>query len=103
MDNIPTTYSRTKNLLHDFAKALSPFDNIIVTDIYAAREKNTFDITAQDLVKEIERIGRKAIYISDFTEIAEYIRSHAINNDLVLTVGAGTVTKIGPMIVDNEY
>ena len=98
----PHTYSRTKNLLHDFAKALSPFDNIIVTDIYAAREKNTYDISAQDLVREIEKIGRKAIYISDFDEIAKYIKSHALNNDIVLTVGAGTVSKVGPMIVDSE-
>ncbi len=98
----PHTYSRTKNLLHDFAKALAPFDNIIITDIYAAREKNTYDISAKDLVDEITRIGRKAIYISDFSEIAEYIKSHAINNDIVLTVGAGTVTNIGPMIVDHQ-
>ncbi|MBP3502475.1 MAG: UDP-N-acetylmuramate--L-alanine ligase [Clostridia bacterium] len=98
----PHTYSRTKNLLHDFAKALAPFDNIIITDIYAAREKNTYDVSAKDLVEEITKIGRKAIYISDFAEIAEYIRSHAINNDIVLTVGAGTVTNIGPMIVDHE-
>lgn len=99
----PHTYSRTKNLLHDFAKALSPFDNIIITDIYAAREKNTYDITSQDLVKEIEKIGRKAIYMSDFKEIADYIKSHVIDNDIVLTVGAGTVVNIGPMIVgDNE-
>lgn len=99
----PHTYSRTKNLLHEFAKALAPFDNIIITDIYAAREKNTYDISAQDLVREIEKIGRKAIYMSDFEDIANYVRSHALNNDLVLTVGAGTVTKIGPMIIDSDF
>lgn len=98
----PHTYSRTKNLLHDFAKALAPFDNIIITDIYAAREKNTYDISAQDLVDEITKIGRKAIYISDFKEIANFIRAHAITNDIVLTVGAGTVTNIGPMIIDKQ-
>lgn len=98
----PHTYSRTKNLLHDFAKALSPFDYIIITDIYAAREKNTYDISAQDLVREIEKTGRKAMYMSDFQEIADYIKSHAIDNDIVLTVGAGTVTNIGPMIVGNQ-
>lgn len=99
----PHTYSRTKNLLHEFAKALAPFDNIIITDIYAAREKNTYDISAQDLVREIEKIGRKAIYMSDFEDIANYVRTHALNNDLVLTVGAGTVTKIGPMIIDSDF
>ena len=49
----PHTYSRTKNLLHDFAKALAPFDNIIITDIYAAREKNTFDISVKPLMSFI--------------------------------------------------
>ena len=96
----PHTYSRTKNLLHDFAKALAPFDNIIITDIYAAREKNTFDISAQDLVTEIQKTGRKAMYMSDFEEIARYIRSHTINNDIVLTVGAGTITNLAQMLID---
>ena len=96
----PHTYSRTKNLLHDFAKALAPFDNIIITDIYAAREKNTYDITAQDLVTEITKIGRKATYMPDFDEIAKYIRSHTIGNDIVLTVGAGTISNLAQMIID---
>lgn len=96
----PHTYSRTKNLLHDFAKSLAPFDNIIITDIYAAREKNTYGITAQDLVTEITKIGRKATYMSDFEEIAKYIRSHTINNDIVLTVGAGTISNLAQMIAD---
>ena len=42
------------------------------------------------------------MYMSDFNEIANYIRDHAINNDIVLTVGAGTITKLGHMIVDKE-
>lgn len=96
----PHTYSRTKNLLHDFAKSLAPFDNIIITDIYAAREKNTYGITAQDLVTEITKMGRKAVYMSDFEEIAKYIRSHTINNDIVLTVGAGTISNLAKMIAD---
>lgn len=98
----PHTYSRTKNLLHEFAKALTGFDNIIITDIYAAREKNTIGISAEDLVEEIRKTGRKAMYMSDFKEIAEYIKSHVINNDIVLTVGAGTVTNISQMIVENK-
>ena len=79
---------------------MAPFDNIIITDIYAAREKNTFDISAQDLVTEIQKIGRKATYMSDFGEITRYIRSHTISNDIVLTVGAGTITNLAKMLVD---
>ena len=98
----PHTYSRTKNLLQDFAKALTLFDNIIITDIYAAREKNTFNIHAKDLVQEIQKLGRKAMYISDFDEIASFVKTHALNNDLVLTLGAGTVTNIKDLLVEEK-
>ena len=96
----PHTYSRTKNLLKDFARALLGFDNIIITDIYAAREDNIYNISAEDLVKEIEKLGRKAIYIPRFDDIVKYIKERAMPNDIVLTLGAGTVTNIGPMIVE---
>lgn len=98
----PHTYSRTKNLLTDFAQVLSGFDNIIVTDIYAAREKDTYGISSKDLVDQINinRIGKKALYITDFNEIAKYVRDRVMPNDIVLTIGAGTVTKIGPMIIN---
>lgn len=96
----PHTYSRTKNLLADFANALINFDNIIVTDIYAARENNTYDISSKDLVDKIKSLGRDALYISDFNDIANYIRQNAKPSDIVLTLGAGTVTNIGPMILN---
>ena len=97
----PHTYSRTKNLLTDFAQALSGFDNIIVTDIYAARESDTLGISSQNLVDQINinRVGKKALYMSDFDEIAKYIRDRVMPNDIVLTIGAGTVTNIGPKII----
>lgn len=97
----PHTYSRTKNLLSDFSQALSGFDNIIVTDIYAAREANTVGVSSQDLVNQINlnRVGKPALYMSDFNEIAKYIRDRVMPNDIVLTIGAGTVTNIGPMII----
>ena len=96
----PHTYSRTFNLLHDFANALLGFDNIIVTDIYAARETNTYDISSKDLVDEIVKLGKPAIYISSLKDCASYLKENVKPNDIVLTLGAGTVTEIGPMIVD---
>lgn len=90
----PHTYSRTKELLDDFAEALTSFDNIIITDIYAAREKNTYGISSRDLVSKINSLGKQAIYLSDFDDIAKYIREHACPNDIVLTIGAGTVFEI---------
>ena len=49
----PHTYSRTKNLLEDFAKVLLNFDNVIITDIYAAREKNIYDISSKDYIQPL--------------------------------------------------
>ena len=86
-------------MLKDFARALLGFDNIIITDIYAAREDNIYNISSEDLVKEIEKLGRKAIYIPRFDDIVTYIKERAMPNDIVLTLGAGTVTNIGPMIL----
>jgi UDP-N-acetylmuramate--alanine ligase len=96
----PHTYSRTKNLLDDFAKVLTNFDHIIVTDIYAARETNTYNISSKDLVNKIREIGFKATYMPNFNEIAKYIKENAKPNDIVLTLGAGTITNLGPMLVD---
>ena len=96
----PHTYSRTKNLLDDFANVLLNFDNIIVTDIYAARENNTYNISSKDLVDKINHLGKQAIYIQDFNQIVNYVKQNASPEDIVITLGAGTVTNIGPMLVD---
>ena len=95
----PHTYSRTKEILDDFAKALLDFNNIIITDIYAAREKNTYGISSQDLVRKIESLGKKAVYIQDFDEIATYVKERACPNDIILTMGAGTVVDVSKKIL----
>ena len=96
----PHTYSRTKTLLDDFANALINFDHIIVLDIYAAREKNIYNISSKDLVDKINSLGKNAKYISDFNECVKYVKNNIEKNDIVITLGAGTVTEIGPMLVD---
>ena len=94
----PHTYSRTKNLLNDFAEALMNFDHIIVLDIYAAREKNTYNISSKDLVNKIIELGKQAVYIPDFDDCVSYIKENINENDIVLTLGAGTVTNIGTLL-----
>ena len=96
----PHTYSRTKLLLEDFAKALVNFDNIIITDIYAAREINTYNISSRDLVNQIKLLGKDAIYISSFDDIVSYLKSRVCPNDVILTVGAGTITELGKKILN---
>ena len=95
----PHTYSRTKSLLDDFAKALLNFDNIIVLDIYAAREKNTYGISSKDLADKICSIGKDAKYIPDFEACVKYLKENVQSGDIVMTLGAGTVTEIGPMLI----
>jgi len=98
----PHTYSRTKNLLDDFAKCLTNFDNIIVTDIYAAREVNTYNVSSKDIVNKIDELGRKAYYIKDFDDIYEFLKRNVKPNDIVITQGAGTITKLGHKLVKPE-
>lgn len=95
----PHTYSRTKNLLEDFAESLTYFDNIIVTDIYAARENDTYGISSQDLVDKIKALGRKSVYIQDFNDIVSYLKENCQKDDIVLTLGAGTITNLGKMLL----
>ena len=95
----PHTYSRTKELLEDFAKALLGFDHIIVTDIYAAREDNTYQISSQDLVNKIQSLGKKAMYLSDFHNIATFLKDHVSKDDIVITLGAGTITNLSKYLL----
>ena len=94
----PHTYSRLAQHLQEIAMALACFDNIIITDIYAAREKNTYNISVEDLINELGKLGKKAIHISEHDEIINYLKNMVQENDLILTLGAGNVTKIADKI-----
>lgn len=91
----PHTYTRTNAFLDDFAKALTLADNIILTDIYAAREKNTIGISSKDLQEKIKEYGKDAIYFPTFDEIENFLLEKSSTGDLLITMGAGDVVKIG--------
>lgn len=95
----PHTYTRTKAFLDEFAEALSNTDFLIVTDIYAAREKNPGDIHAQDIVKKIHNPNTNAVYLSDFSEIADYLLEHCLPGDLIITMGAGNVNQVADILL----
>ncbi|MDF2890485.1 MAG: UDP-N-acetylmuramate--L-alanine ligase [Clostridia bacterium] len=97
----PHTYSRTRTLFNDFAKAFYNADKAIIADIYSAsREKDNGDIHSRDLVNEVNNNSNNAIYMKDFEEIADLIAREAEPGDIVFTMGAGDVFKLGQMILD---
>ena len=91
----PHTYTRTKAFMTEFAEALSLADEIILADIYAAREKDTLGISSRTLQTEIEKFGHRCYYFPSFDEIENFILTNCTKDDLLITMGAGDVVKIG--------
>ena len=91
----PHTYTRTKALFPEFVDALKQCDQAILAPIYAAREQNTIGIYSSDIAKEVPG----AVSFDTFDEIADYLRKNAGPNDLVLTMGAGNINTVGPMLI----
>lgn len=91
----PHTYSRTITLLDDFSESFYDADEVILADIYAAREKNTGIVSSDTLGEKLREKGLKCINIHSFEEITEYLRNNTFEGDLVLTVGAGDIVKVG--------
>lgn len=96
----PHTYSRTRTLWDEFVTAFGGADELIMTHIYAAREKNDGVTDPRKLAEDIKQTGVNARYIDDFNEISEYVRSIAREGDIIFTMGAGDVTEIGDMLKD---
>lgn len=97
----PHTYTRTKAFLKDFAKSLTLADEIILLDIYAARETNTSGITSLDLKKELEDLNINVHYFPSFDETENFLLTNCTQGDLVITMGAGDVFQIGERILGN--
>lgn len=96
----PHTYTRTKAFLDDFAAALSLSDVVILADIYAARETDTLGVSSALLAERIAALGHKDVhYFGSFEEIEQYVLKNCRKGDLLITMGAGNVTDIGPALL----
>lgn len=95
----PHTYTRTKAFLKDFAEALTLADKIVLTDIYAAREVNTGEISSKNLQVELQQLGKEVYYFSSFEEIENFLLQNCTNGDLLITMGAGDVVSIGESLL----
>lgn len=96
----PHTYTRTKAFLKDFATSLSLADKIILTDIYAAREKDPGDISSRDLEQELVKLGKEVYYLSSFDDIEKFILKNLVDGDLLITMGAGNIVEIGENVLE---
>lgn len=91
----PHTFSRTRFLFDEFGEAFGDADEIIIADIFAARETDDGTVSAAQLADRIAQTGKSARYVGDFAAIEAYLREHCKSGDLLMTVGAGDVYKIG--------
>jgi UDP-N-acetylmuramate--alanine ligase len=97
----PHRYTRTRDLIDDFATAFGDADSLFVLDIYAASEKPIEGISGEVLARTVgEKGGRSAQYVSSFAEAVSSAAAVAQEGDMILTLGAGSVSQLAPMILE---
>jgi UDP-N-acetylmuramate--alanine ligase len=98
----PHTYSRTKLLFDDFVSAFDVADHVILTEIYASRETDTLGMRASLLAEALEaRLGPgRATLVGGLQEVPPGVLAAATAGDVVLTIGAGSITEAGPLILN---
>ena len=94
----PHTYSRTAALFDDFVRELRTVDQVVLAEIYAARERNTVGISARDLANKIPG----AAFFETLPEVTTYLRRIAQPDDVILTVGAGDIYKAGEALLQKK-
>ncbi len=96
----PHRYTRTRDLLEEFAGAFGDADSLLVLDIYAASEKPIEGITGEVLASRIAESGKSARYVGSFADAVNAAAAAAQDGDMILTLGAGSVSQLGPMILE---
>ena len=96
----PHTYTRTKAFLDEFAEALSAADAVVLADIYAARETDTLGISSADIASCIEKLGTEVHYFPTFEEIEAFLLKNCSTGDLLITMGAGDIVKVGEKLLN---
>ncbi len=96
----PHRYTRTQALMDDFGEAFSDADSVFLLDIYPASEPPIHGVTAQVLAGRLQRAGRAVTYVSSFAEAIAGAVAAAGPGDMILTLGAGSVSQLGPQVVE---
>jgi UDP-N-acetylmuramate--alanine ligase len=92
----PHLYSRTATFAREFGEALNGADEVFVLDVYAAREQPMAGVSGATVA---EHVGKPVHYVPDFSAVAELVANAVHSGDVVVTMGAGDVTMLGPEIV----
>jgi len=97
----PHRFTRTRDLMEEFTTAFGDADSLFVLDIYAASEKPIEGVSGGALARAIrEKSGKDAHYASSFAEAVNAAAEAAQEGDMILTLGAGSVSQLGPMILE---
>ena len=94
----PHTFSRTRMVANRMAHAFSDADEVILVDIYAAREQDDGTISSKDIVEASRH--RSIRYIGDLHDAAAYVVDHIQHGDVLITLGAGDSDKVGMLVRD---
>ena len=98
----PHTYSRTIAFLDRFAASFADADVVVLLDIYSAREKFDASIHSQDLAKIITDLGKEVYYFESFSQAKIFLVSNCVEGDMLITMGAGDINKLGEDILFTE-
>lgn len=97
----PHRYSRTKDLANDFTNVFDDADKLIISDIYPAGEEPIEGITGKWLYSKVKKGGHKSVeFIPDKNEVVNYLDEMVKPGDLVITLGAGDVYKVGENLIE---
>jgi UDP-N-acetylmuramate--alanine ligase len=97
----PHRYTRTMHLMDDFARAFHAADRVVLLDIYAASEKPIEGVSSEVLAERMRQFGHRAVEYADSAEAGvAMISESARPGDIILTLGAGSVSQLGDKIVE---
>lgn len=95
----PHTYSRTISLFDEFSTSFYNADTLVLADIYAAREKDTGIVSSDKLGDKVRDNGVDCKNFHSFEDITSYLKKELKEGDLLITVGAGDIYKVGEMFL----
>lgn len=95
----PHTYTRTEALFDEFVEALSHADEVLLSEIYAAREDNPHGVSSRQIAEALMERGVSALFFETNKELSEYVEKKLMHGDMLITMGAGDIYSVGDFIL----